>query len=212
MAALTMTTEIYTTIADHPNYQVSNYGNVKIISTGKLLSIRTKKGDTAAQICTLRIKDDDGKVKEQVHRIAKLVADAFVPNPNNFKYVGLRDGDYRNCRADNIYYKSAPNIQTGENQSVKSTKSSVPHLTEDEAELLRVFRDQKAKEEAVKVKKQRRIDLIRRIAEIKKEMEDIEKELGVPSHHYCEGCGVHEANECKPNCTYQMRRKMEEED
>lgn len=177
MAALTMTTEIYKTITDHPNYQVSNYGNVKIISTGKILSIRTKKGDTAAQICTLRIKDDDGKAKEQTHRIAKLVADAFVPNPDNFKFVGLRDGNYLNCRADNVYYKSAPNLHTSETKSAKSAKSAPSSLTEDEAELLRAFREKKAVEDAKKNKVQRRIDLNLRIAEIKKEMEEIEAEL-----------------------------------
>ena len=177
MAALTMTTEIYKNIADHPNYQVSNYGNVKILSTGKILSIRTKKGDTSAQICTLRIKGEDGKTKEQTHRIAKLVADAFVPNPNNFKFVGLRDGNYLNCRADNVYYKSAPNVQTNESKSVKSAKSVPASLTEDEAEILRAFREKKAIEDAEKNKVQYRRDLKKRVKALREELASAEKEL-----------------------------------
>lgn len=35
-------------------------------------------------------------------RVAKVVAQAFVPNPNCLEYQGYKDGNKDNCRADNI--------------------------------------------------------------------------------------------------------------
>jgi hypothetical protein len=37
------------------------------------------------------------------HRVLKrLVAEAFVPNPNGYKYVRVKDGNTENCDADNL--------------------------------------------------------------------------------------------------------------
>ena len=40
--------------------------------------------------------------------VQELVAEAFVPNPNNFKYVRHKDGDIRNNRADNLEWSDTP--------------------------------------------------------------------------------------------------------
>lgn len=36
--------------------------------------------------------------------VKMLVAEAFVPNPNNYTNVGFIDKDNTNCRADNLYW------------------------------------------------------------------------------------------------------------
>jgi len=178
MATIDMTTEIYKIIPENNHYSVSNFGHVKQNSTGRLLSIRTKKGgDTPSLLCTLRTPVENGRGKENVFRIAKLVADAFVPNPKEYKFVGLRDGNYANCRADNIYYKSAPNIHTEDNVSTRSSKSSKSALPEDEAKLLREFREKKAAAELETKKIQRRFELEAKILELRNQIIAMEAEL-----------------------------------
>lgn len=36
--------------------------------------------------------------------LAKLIARAFIPNPNKYKYLKFLDGDVNNCRADNMVW------------------------------------------------------------------------------------------------------------
>lgn len=36
--------------------------------------------------------------------VCQLVAESFVPNPNNLPYVDHIDGDYKNNHADNLYW------------------------------------------------------------------------------------------------------------
>ncbi len=36
--------------------------------------------------------------------VALLVAQSFVPNPNNYKYVKHKDGNLENCAATNLYW------------------------------------------------------------------------------------------------------------
>lgn len=48
-------------------------------------------------------------VKTGVHKsvkLARLVAEAFIPNPNNYKYVGFRDEIITNCHMDNLFWTS----------------------------------------------------------------------------------------------------------
>lgn len=37
--------------------------------------------------------------------IKNLVAEAFINNPNGYTNVGFRDGNNKNCHADNLYWK-----------------------------------------------------------------------------------------------------------
>lgn len=50
----------------------------------------------------------DGGVSVKVDRnwwsLAEKVATHFVPNPLNFGTVGFKDGNYLNCRADNLFW------------------------------------------------------------------------------------------------------------
>lgn len=36
--------------------------------------------------------------------LAKLVAQVFIPNPNNYKYVDHKDKNKENCRVDNLIW------------------------------------------------------------------------------------------------------------
>ena len=82
-------------------YQISNYGRVKSFG-GK---IRSHKND---MILKLKIRNtynvtnltkNDKKKSFQIHR---LVAEAFIPNPNNYPIVNHKDENPLNNYVDNL--------------------------------------------------------------------------------------------------------------
>lgn len=83
-------TEIYKTIDDYPNYEVSNLGNVRNRLTGKVLRPdRSKRG-----YLRIDLRKYGKKKKFLIHR---LVANAFIPNPENKRTVNHING----CKTDN---------------------------------------------------------------------------------------------------------------
>jgi hypothetical protein len=84
--------ELWKSIEDFPNYEVSDLGNVRNISTGKHL---TKTPVEKGGYLTVTI----GGKRRKVHR---LVAVAFIPNPNNLPQVHHKDNDVVNNAASNL--------------------------------------------------------------------------------------------------------------
>lgn len=82
-------------VKDFPNYTISEYGEIKNIKTGSILkgSI-TNKGYVRV---TLRENNKPKTVK--VHR---LVAEAFIPNPENKPEVNHIDEDKTNNKVSNL--------------------------------------------------------------------------------------------------------------
>ena len=82
--------EIWKVIKEFPNYMVSNMGNVYSIKHKKVMSPR----DNSCGYLTLSLCKDSKKHTKYVHR---LVAETFLPNPENKKTI-----DHINCeRHDN---------------------------------------------------------------------------------------------------------------
>lgn len=104
-------------------YEVSNDGFVRNATTGVLLkpSIRSKN----CQYLSVVLTRDDGKRKHKtVHR---LVAEAFVENPENKPCVNHKDGDKHNARADNLEWvtRSENDLHAFRNGLRKSTTEQV---------------------------------------------------------------------------------------
>ena len=86
-------------VADFPGYFVSRDGEVYSERRGALKKLRPGK-HRSGYLCVNLCRDGE-KVTRQVHR---LVALAFVPNPDNKPLVCHRDGDPANNRAGNLYF------------------------------------------------------------------------------------------------------------
>ena len=86
-------------IDGYDNYEVSKDGEVRNIKTGNYLS----GGVNNCGYLKIGLTKG-GKVKQfQLHR---LVAQAFIPNPENKEYVRHHDGDNLNNEALNLYWQS----------------------------------------------------------------------------------------------------------
>ena len=101
-------------------YQVSNYGRVKrleglIYATGKHTYTYIKKERILKPIlcCGYLYVSLSKHNKRKNVRIHKLVAEAFIPNPNNYNNIDHKDTNKQNNRADNLIW--CTNVQNMNN-------------------------------------------------------------------------------------------------
>lgn len=79
-------------------YQVSNLGNIKRMKTNKILkSLKHGKKENEYLMVVL---SNNGK--EKMFYIHRLVAQTFIPNPNNLPQVNHKDGDKTNNFMENL--------------------------------------------------------------------------------------------------------------
>lgn len=87
--------EIFKDIDNYEDlYEISNQGRVRNKITGKILKPNIKNGYYYLILC-----------KDEIHKhhyIHRLVASAFIPNPNNFSQVNHIDENKLNNNVDNL--------------------------------------------------------------------------------------------------------------
>lgn len=86
---------------EYPKYQISNKGHVRNKKTLRILkSTPTEKGRWRYHQVTIRNKLNEKKVVYN-HR---LVAEYFVPNPNNYPIVTFKDKNIHNLVDTNLVW------------------------------------------------------------------------------------------------------------
>lgn len=94
--------EIWKTIEDYPQFEVSSCGNMRRIATGKVLKLNINKQGYLVVCVSLGKKGTYKSFK--VHR---EVARAFIPNPENKPQVNHIDGDKLNPHVTNLEWATA---------------------------------------------------------------------------------------------------------
>lgn len=98
-------------------YQISNYGNVySLINNVQLKGVNNGNG-------YLRVK-----LNERLFYIHRLVAMAFIPNPNGYKEINHKDENKLNNNVDNLEWcshKYNMKFGTRNKRAVDNTKKSV---------------------------------------------------------------------------------------
>jgi NUMOD4 motif/HNH endonuclease len=107
--------ETYANITSFSNYQISNFGNVKNITTGRIL----KPGTNTHGYLHVILRDD-GEISDK--RIHNLVANAFLENPEEKKCVDHKDHDRKNNHLSNLRW--ATHTENQQNASMKSNNTS----------------------------------------------------------------------------------------
>lgn len=91
--------EEWRTLPNHPKYQVSDAGRIRTARSGRLKSTFVESGYPHVHLWR--------NGQRERHRIHRLVALAFIPNPQNLPIVSHVDGDSMNAAAHNLSWASA---------------------------------------------------------------------------------------------------------
>lgn len=115
------------TIEKYPLYEVSTDGQIRNVKTGRVL-----KPYLSSSIGYYKVKLMGGKNKKgdqmYVHR---LVAEAFIQNPENYQCVNHKDQDRTNNCAENLQWCSHQYNSTYKDAQQKRVASFKEHLRQD---------------------------------------------------------------------------------
>ena len=96
-------------------YQVSNLGRVRNVKYNRLLKLVCLLG-----YMTVNLSKNNHVIKKRVHR---LVAEAFIPNPDNKPTVNHIDEDKTNNRVDNLEWATIQENNTHGSRVQKTSKA-----------------------------------------------------------------------------------------
>lgn len=89
--------EMWMEIEGERGYYVSNLGRVKNFNYRKTgnESVMKQSSDHKNKCMVVNIR-------HTLYKVRRLVAQAFIPNPNGYTDVAHKNGDFTDCRAENL--------------------------------------------------------------------------------------------------------------
>lgn len=94
-----MIEEIWKAIEGYPSYKISNYGRVLSTKNNKERFLKPQKDRDGYLTCCLW-ENGNGKT----HKIHRLVAEAFIPNPDNKPEIDHINADKTDNRCENLRF------------------------------------------------------------------------------------------------------------
>lgn len=119
------------------NYEVSNFGEIRNLK-GKIIKPEIlKKGYLRVSLCL--------NSKNKKYLVHRLVALAFIPNPENKPVVNHEDGDKTNNRYDNLVWATSSEntqhaIATGlknESKRIENVKKAKTKISEEDKQWIK---------------------------------------------------------------------------
>lgn len=139
--------EEFKQIEKFPNYEVSNLGNVRNAVSKKFMAFSINEFG----YCIITLRDGVGTKTIKVHR---LVAMAFIENPERKFCINHKDGNKQNNRADNLEWSTySENMKhayaNGLNRTVgkKGGSSHFAKLTPEQVAQIRSLKGKKTQKE-----------------------------------------------------------------
>lgn len=119
-----MNEERWSVIAEAPEYEVSTTGRVRNIKRKNFITGSIDRdGYPRVMLCTKGPNGDYEKCKKIVRFRHRLVAIAFIPNPENYPVVNHIDEDKSNSNVENLEWCSVRyNVNYGEGAKSRAKK------------------------------------------------------------------------------------------
>lgn len=113
-----MTEEIWNDIDECPNYLISNQGRVKNKKSQYIIKSKVRN-NLYVEVTLNRNK------KPATFKLHRLIAIAFIPNPDNKKTVNHKDGNKTNNNIENLEWATMSEQNLEKNKNIKNYKGNV---------------------------------------------------------------------------------------
>ena len=100
--------EIWRTIKDFPMYEISTFGRIKSLYTNKILKPYKSSKSAKGYYMQVGLFKNHKKYKVNIHR---LVANTFIPNPNNYPVINHKDENPSNNYIDNLEWCTGTGVE-----------------------------------------------------------------------------------------------------
>ena len=129
------------TIGNYTGKKINNYQNYLISKQGQVYSTKTNKIKIAETnqngYCRIELLNDVGKKKFYIHR---LVAEAYIPNPNNYNQVNHKDLNKHNNNLENLEWCSETmNMQHNADNKPENSRKVIQCDPLDETKIIGMY-------------------------------------------------------------------------
>lgn len=118
------------------DYYVSRCGDVYSKASGKFKKMKPGKNAEGYLLVVLAYIQADGTIVRKTKRVHRLVAEAFIPNPNNYPIIDHKNNDKTDNRAENLQWCTNKfNIQKAHNDGLcEALKKPIKVIFNDNTE------------------------------------------------------------------------------